>query len=814
MPTEYNVDYIWESLSDFWRLFEDAPVIEQLWRGYAFVVNNLYYQLYQLDLSKCINTVPYNWVSDWEVFVFDKSTATTLLQQGKFKQNSTLVDVLAISGALPAAVDDYVDLGMLTSPNGDHEILFDVDVGGGVNITKSFYINVYRGQADDGWHPVEHLTQKNYVPSPAFLNDYSLDVHSSNNSLFLRLRKTVGTESGDASIVLTNLAEGTEVYSGDAYLGSPLPMSVTFEKGYPYGYTMPFGVKNVRKLRESPREVVNLPPYTVLQVDGLLRLPSGFVRHPDKMYIPDDIIIAPNSELLFVGGISVDTEKLLPVENYIVDEDAGTIHFKSEPYSRMWSNVVIRDLEMIYDNFGSLLQYYKKDSYKYLREVQGLWYAYWNGASISNIQSGVNILKDMPFALETGFVDDIQYFNDTITIGPFEYVVSSDQLASIRVGDAITYVNPLENIIGIRPGKPATVLSGDLSLISLGSRIDEIDVDNDTVLIDGVTFQLADGEAAKFFETEPITFIQNDTLAHKFWTDSEKYFRIISGDIGVLSVGNIVSDKQTNSATVTIGETIYNIGQNQVLNVTKGEFVEQFTPLTKAIGVFDYINYPGWWKKYVGWIDETTFTCFFDGTGYFDTSKFDIGNFDDTFSMECLESIFIQYFTFLVEINQENWFRNRNEMELVRAFLFAIKPAYTHFIFDGELGFGEEVIVFDGGYSLQWGFVPTDIPLDFHIFDMQAIHPTFDDGAFFDFEEERIRDDLRIYMFGAPEIFNDDNVRGYTWDDEAVPLFDYVPVGFDSDPYNDTMSIEWTRSVPSTLVLEDSVNPTDSTTIS
>ena len=591
MLKEYNIEYVWESLNDFWRLFEDAPTMEQLWRGYAFTVNNLYYQLYQLDLSKSIFTIPYEWISDWERF----------------------------------------DMNEDTIPN---------------------------------------------------------DI-------------------------------------------------VTTYAGYPYVYRLPYGVKDVTMLRESPREVTYLPKYTVLRVDGKLVTPDGLAREGDNIYMPETIIKMDSGDLVFPEGVAIETRKFYPNIDYIVDRTFGVVAFAEPPFPVLWSNLAIRDLEIIYDNFGSLLLYYKPDSYKYLREVQGLWYAYWNGAAISNIEIGLNIVKDMPFALERGYVTDIKYVTNTMTIGNFSFQITTEQAGSLAVGDVIEYVNGLEQIIRV----------------------------------------------------------------------NGRYYRILSGNVGLLSIGDVIDKIELNSSSVTIGTDVYPIDQDQILNVSEGEFVEQFTPLTKSIGVFDYINYPEWWKEYTGALEETSFSCMFDGNPFFDTSYFDIGHFDDTYSEECLQAIFLQYFTFLVKIDYLAWFRNREEFEVAKAFLHAIKPAYTHYLFEVAFTLQDDTVAFDFGIQFDWNYVPTDIPLDFHTFDDEYIHPTFDDGAYFDFDCER--DCLHISIWGSPQLFADTAVDGYIFDDEAVTIFDTGST-FDNDPYHDTMEFEMTRRIPSELSFTEDLSPFDS----
>jgi len=597
MATEYNVNYIWDSLADFWKLFDDAPVIDQLWRGYVFTINNLYYQLYQLNLSKCVHTIPHEWISDWELFVFNDTT----------------------------------------------------------------------------------------IPDP-------------NTHVF--------PEYSD----------------------------------YPYVYRLPFGVKNVSKLRESPRETIVLPNNTILGPDDILVLPDGTRRYlGDTYYYPEEVI-EWDDYLVFPAGIMVDVIDMVPVDDYVVDEPSKTIHFKRKPYTHMWSNLAIRDLEMIYENFGCLLKYYKPDSYKYLREVQGLWYAYWNGAAIDNIEIGLNILRDLPFVQEDGVIEGVEMHNAVATIGDHNILLNTAQLELINEGSTVTSVDPLSGVVTI----------------------------------------------------------------------GNYPFRFKPQDAAELEIGDTVLKVSAPVSKITVNGTEYVYHGESSIPVVVGEFVSKFKPLTDAVRVYDYINYPGWWKEYIGEYTDNFKSCALDGSAHFDSNSiFDIGIFDASMTERCLQALFLQYFTFLVRIDSKAWFCTKSELDVVVAFLHAIKPAYTHFLFEFSLNFQDDTYVFDEEFKFDaWEFRPTDIPVDHHIFDMEAIHPTFDDDSEFDFENQR--DLLCISIFGSPHIFIDDIISGYTFDDVAVPDFDYKFVGFDSDPLNDTLDFEITRRVPSNLEFANSLSILDS----
>ena len=76
---ERSVDKILYNINSFWsqsNIMQDRHVIDQTWRGYMHVFDNLYTQLYQLHFSKAIDTISHSWISHWERFDLNASTET------------------------------------------------------------------------------------------------------------------------------------------------------------------------------------------------------------------------------------------------------------------------------------------------------------------------------------------------------------------------------------------------------------------------------------------------------------------------------------------------------------------------------------------------------------------------------------------------------------------------------------------------------------------------------------------------------------------------------------------------------------------
>ena len=289
---------------------------------------------------------------------------------------------------------------------------------------------------------------------------------------------------------------------------------------YPYAYALPTEVRSVYILRESPREISMLPAKSVIDESGKIILPDGTARiEGDSVYnmadYADYTIVCPTCGGLGVylgnpcptcggakevsgvyspSGIPVDTVKYLKRADGIADYEETTvalgdficsadgicgggvdseqhlIAFREEPYPEQYSQYVIRNTELIYEMFGSAIGYYKKDSQSYLREVQALWYAFWNGSTFSNIESGLSVLAGIPVTTTPGYVESITEIFDehayviladtsfmaapsiTLTSTPtetdvpgiYQVEISDDNLAAYRFTQGVDYTVEVE----------------------------------------------------------------------------------------------------------------------------------------------------------------------------------------------------------------------------------------------------------------------------------------------------------------------------------------------------------------------------------
>ncbi len=572
---ERDVTSILYKINAFWSssLMEDRHVIDQTWRGYHCVVDNLYTQLYQLHYSKCIHSITPNWVSHWERFDFNESNKTD-----------------------------------------------------------------------------------------------------------------------------------------------------TFNSLYPFAFKFQDNIKTVYLLRESPREVVVLPSASVLLNNGLTILPDGTARLPgDLFYQHEDAYSfkekcvycdgtgVTNSEtcpvcdgstymegVISEAGFAVKTVKYLkradsindyeetvtPLGDFVVDEANKIIAFRTEPYPTLWSQYAIRDTEIIYDNFGSLMQFYKKDSFRYLRQTQGLWYAYWNGSTVGNIEIGLTVLTDLPFAYDAGYVSSINYLKNTF-------------LTSRQVPAPSDFVNSKIEI----PVEPPLDDFGKHAIII------KIREKPSYVLTEGVDFELFSqyrdaGDYLNWYAFNSFNNInaipEANKIAYLKFNLTETTAAIAEGDNL-----DIYFEDGSGYYIVTVNGRDYFFSDENVPAVVVNQYVNRYQPLTDSIQIYDHVNFPKWWEYLLGYRQSGTY---FKKYG---RVKFDSGvklNNDinlDSFSKHSVKAELLYHHTFLVALSENTVPHTVEGVQLLKAFLDTIKPSYSHYIIRCQLDFEDNCEVQEAHFALE-----------------------------------------------------------------------------------------------------------------
>lgn len=171
--------------------------------------------------------------------------------------------------------------------------------------------------------------------------------------------------------------------------------------------------------------------------------------------------------------------------DFAIDGTKGTISFIERPPEKLWAKVSYIDEEVPYHNFGYLIDY--RDSTispeDYLQNLQGLWFAFWQGPRPDFIRRALYLLFSLPVAVDTGvvtrFVGEARGIVEILhSDGQVRAYALPDQLLwEVQVGDFVEKFQPLVNGIDIFdktnfPGFVRTELGRDsLNIFALDDAI-------------------------------------------------------------------------------------------------------------------------------------------------------------------------------------------------------------------------------------------------------------------------------------------------------------------------------------------------------
>lgn len=185
-----------------------------------------------------------------------------------------------------------------------------------------------------------------------------------------------------------------------------------------------------------------------------------------------------SDHILWIAGsryrlLSVTSSTRLELEETALTTGLSGLHWRilslDTPPDRMWAETTyIDNRETIEANFGSRVGFTlddlaaRTDDLDYLSAVQGLWYAFWNGATISNVRTACQVLLGLPFSEVKGTITDIRTPFDTkynrvlvsdaeddLTVRSYKFPVSlsvdtnPDTGVAYQVGDTIEQFAPI-----------------------------------------------------------------------------------------------------------------------------------------------------------------------------------------------------------------------------------------------------------------------------------------------------------------------------------------------------------------------------------
>ena len=335
---------------------------------------------------------------------------------------------------------------------------------------------------------------------------------------------------------------------------------------------------------------------------------------------------------------------------------------------RLWAEETIVDQDQLFKNFGFPIQVNQPNSDEYKAVLQGLWFAYWHGPTLDNIIRGLNLVFSLPYAPKDGVISDISLPDPAVLEGTVESLFSAtpntfDTSAGNPLGDSRFLSFEIDNQPPVLvtftndPVNPNTAVR-DATNLAVGSPIASL-TPTGKLRLTALTSVKID------------TVIGNPGLG----------FAPGDEDFGTFYVKMLFDDGTSETQT---------FGTQFPLAVEVGDRVEQFQPLTTAVGIFDYVSLPGWWDVFgIGKINPTI----------------------ETFSQEDKDIVndILKDFTFAVRVVADAFTRlGPVDRDIIKFFLEQIKPTISDYIFIVAERFYDLITMTDDRDLL--GFVPAPSP--------------------------------------------------------------------------------------------------------
>jgi hypothetical protein len=355
----FPTEFLFRRLPDFWSYFADREDVKNVWDAYLRKTNALNHQLISADISKSLSSVPLLERNELEYFIFSKFVRRPDLEtNAPFYVYEVDPSIFFIKN-LNEKIDDTLHNRVLSSPG-----FFDVLNGAGVEAGRSF-LRFARGVAPTKLGETFWTRGSDIVTGAALAAKVLVgDVVQGQNGKFYKVIQV----PSDTSLKIQGLTTfGDDLGPGD---GAQLVFNLAATE-----LVIPSGAQIFFDGLE-----VSSALYTVT--------PAGLVT----------FITAPPASVVSISA------------NYYLGYDGVTAYNRNTvregPPTRLFSTAVYRDRRSIYKNFGVAIGLDRPTSKLYLSQVRGIYFARYNGPTLSNMSLGSGILIDIPFA-ERGRVSNV-----------------------------------------------------------------------------------------------------------------------------------------------------------------------------------------------------------------------------------------------------------------------------------------------------------------------------------------------------------------------------------------------------------------------
>lgn len=485
-------EQIFKVIRDFWDRYKQRDILGKFWEASAQVLDNEYLQIIQANQSKSVINVPVNWHYQWLPFTFVNVPSPSVAHDHFFfaftaTGGETSVPLPGATDAQQVAV--YLNGIYLT----DSPDLLGIDYSF-VESTQTVVFDDSLGVGDEvfiSWHEIGDAIDRphnNLFFEEQLTAPQSVWTDSAGDAFDPAGQGTYdsGSTTDPIEVYVNGLLQPASAYTETS--DTVLTLSVTLAADdimalrWRRANASADSHAHLRftKIVSEVADFVDLPfiidPSVreeffflngILQVRGVdyTPFPTRLVLSTGGQFDPDDIIELEVFGAPFTCQCDIDSDIIsIPILQNGIDESSSnpptimlregidyTIVTNSDGTKSIlaqqvldgvfWAPDVFANERVVENNFGKPINFIRTNTEPYRAACQGLWFAYWNGPSITVIEDSAKILLGLPFARTNTTVTSITENPDgsfTIILADgTENIVPIGLEPTVNVGDAV-----------------------------------------------------------------------------------------------------------------------------------------------------------------------------------------------------------------------------------------------------------------------------------------------------------------------------------------------------------------------------------------
>ena len=434
----FNPNYIFRVLSDFWDGYKERDQLASLWGGMSQIVDDMYLQNYQADFGKSLETVPVYWRYSWSNLMFDNWIDNEVFHRHLWVEQETIDGVRAINlndyftppesagsvNFLRILLDGIVQQEGVDFTYSGGLVTFSEPLTGGRNMmiqwadtNKSIPYHFHKvfaetltgdksswtdavGDAFDPEGQGPYQFNDPLAPIEIWINGVreSNDRYVEPSSVLFQLNVAAPPTNGDW--VVLRWIRSSDHPNPHVHYKYNYRVSPTIQQLLPLPFSADLGTAAVyiNGVLQIPGtdydfERANLLRTTVaLEKNDLLEVEFYRKEYRWRHEIDTTIVSAP------VIQDKIDTPNVVSIQGTSHSIKAGWL-YSDYNFSDAWAPNLWVDENTIAKNFGNPIEFSRTESNtSYLYSTRGMWYIYWHGPAITNIEVGSKILLDLPIA--------------------------------------------------------------------------------------------------------------------------------------------------------------------------------------------------------------------------------------------------------------------------------------------------------------------------------------------------------------------------------------------------------------------------------